>query len=386
MSTSSPRSLHEQAEQPEELIDEAQQPTTSGRSPPRYANATGVQPKLPLQEYRNADDEAVKSAYSNTSLTGIRSLPNALQPEFRQKLYEDLVETAKLERQGKSPKKNHELQNASARPVSCKLREGTKIPAKYSPISGAFSTFTYMSSEYDREKLMARFEKLKNKLKQGANGDFVVRATPSAPKSAPAFNEFEYVEVPYEMTEETRKSMEALIKTQCIDGPFVAGGKYKTVDNLKGLCSECIRAIAAQLSNDWPTSFLQVFEDTLAGSLVITFDRTRASSEGDLSTYMNHMAKNSKLAADFLLAKDAIQWGLVDSESPAVFYVLWPPWVHHKALVPPQLAGPIPHNPVNFLETSGIAKASNRVPFGDLTPSGLLTTTNTGLFTRSLRF
>lgn len=361
-------------------------PTTSGRSPPRYAAPTGVQPKRPLQEYKNADDEAVKGAYSNTGHLGIRSLPNALHPEFRQKLYDELVDSGKNSNYGRSsPGRNEAAHNAS-RPLSLKSADGIKMPSKYSPVAGTFSTYEYLPSEYEREKLIARFEKLKNRLKQGASSDFVVRAPPTAPKSAPAFNEFQYVEVPYELTEETRRNLEALTRTQFIDGPFLPSGKYQSKDNLKGMLDECLRLVAAQLSNDWPTSFLQVFEDQSEGSIVITFDKGRAVIEGDLSAYMNHMAKNSLLVSQFHLSKDSVQWGLGDSDSPAVFYVYWPPWLHHRGVVTPELAGPAPQGKPSFLETGGIARASNRVPFGEVTASGLLVTTNTGLYTRSMKY
>ena len=64
--------------------------------------------------------------------------------------------------------------------------------------------------------------------------------------------------------------------------------------------------------------------------MVVSFDKSRAVSEGDLTSYMNTLAKRHHLVAAFHLLKDATQWGLVDADTGAVFYVLWPPWVRHK--------------------------------------------------------
>jgi hypothetical protein len=80
----------------------------------------------------------------------------------------------------------------------------------------------------------------------------------------------------------------------------------------------------------WPAA-PQVFEDR-NGSIVMSFDRARAITEGDLSSYMNTLAKASPMAAAYRLFKDASQWGLVDEETQAVFYVMWPPWVRHRCV------------------------------------------------------
>ncbi len=109
----------------------------------------------------------------------------------------------------------------------------------------------------------------------------------------------------------------------------------------------------------------QVFEDK-SGAIVVSFDRGSAVLEGDLSSYMQHMAKNHwlvsagsnsfphpygvagqgvptqvvKLAtecchgcaqtAEYRLTKDGSQWGIEDRETQSVFYLFWPPWVRHR--------------------------------------------------------
>jgi hypothetical protein len=43
--------------------------------------------------YINADAEEVANSFSIAAMVGIRSLPNALAPHFRQQLYQELVFT-----------------------------------------------------------------------------------------------------------------------------------------------------------------------------------------------------------------------------------------------------------------------------------------------------
>jgi hypothetical protein len=56
-----------------------------------------------------------------------------------------------------------------------------------------FATFDYMPTEYERQRIISKFERLQNKLAQVTPNEFVVKAPPSAPKGAPAFSEFLYV-------------------------------------------------------------------------------------------------------------------------------------------------------------------------------------------------
>ena len=45
---------------------------------------------VPNHVYKNAEQDAVRNAFSQRSFGGIRSLPNALAPDFRRSLYEEL--------------------------------------------------------------------------------------------------------------------------------------------------------------------------------------------------------------------------------------------------------------------------------------------------------
>ena len=114
-------------------------------------------------------------------------------------------------------------------------------------------------------------------------------------------------------------------------GPFVAGGRIDPGSMLRALADECMLGFCKLLSKDWPSAFLQVFEDG-TGAVVLCFDKSTAVTEGDLSAYMQNVVKNAALVAEYKLVKDASQWGLMDEATQSVFYVFWPPWVRHRYL------------------------------------------------------
>lgn len=110
---------------------------------------------------------------------------------------------------------------------------------------------------------------------------------------------------------------------------------------LRGRLGEAMLALARGLSADWPSSFLQVFEN-INHSVVVAFDSGAASSEGDLPAYMSRLAKFDATVLEYGLQKDAAQWGVIDDDSQSVFYVLWPPWAHHRPQLYDDLAGTLP--------------------------------------------
>ena len=310
-----------------------------------------------------------------------------------------------------------------------------QCPQTYHPPQ-SFASYDYMPSEYDRERIISKFERLKHKLAQVTPEEFIVKAPPPAPKGAPAFSEFHYDLTPpaeVSVTLITTTCIHALhIHTSCstsrstfsvqwlgilaslclclmqddkadevsggakppqkLSGPFLAGGKFDVGKNLRGLADHCMLSLCKQLSSDWPTAFLQVkteclnrsdcrrtpashicrlsrprspvasvchirllphplaasprhppphcspippssqvFEDS-SGAVVMCFDKERAVTEGDMSSYMQHFQKGSRIVAEYKLVKDGSQWGLVDTETGSVFFVLWPPWVRHRYL------------------------------------------------------
>ncbi|PNW83149.1 hypothetical protein CHLRE_06g308650v5 [Chlamydomonas reinhardtii] len=306
--------------------------------PPHHLSTTRVQPKGPLDACAaQSASEHVRTVWSTANICGIRSLPNALNPDFRERLYQELVAAAQRERAGDTSGDRGRRADLSygleGGPLAMPLSVGQKQVARIHPLSGMFTQFEYLPSEYDRVKLMGKFDRLKHKLSQTTPSEFVVRAPPAPPRGAPAFSEFAYVTDPAEAYDSSVLADNDVGRSRVVAGPFYPAGRPKSATSLKGRLDECMMGLCRQLSEDWPTGFLQIFEDS-NGSVVVSFDKSRAVSEGDLTSYMNTLAKRHHLVAAFHLLKDATQWGLVDADTGAVFYVLWPPWVRHKYLGP----------------------------------------------------
>jgi len=99
--------------------------------------------------------------------------------------------------------------------------------------------------------------------------------------------------------------------------------------DLRGRAEGCMMALCRLFTTDWPTAFLQVFEDR-SGAMVVAFDQLKAVAEGDLPAYMQQLVLHHCLVAEYKLTKDGTQWGLEDQESGSVFYLLWPPWQRHR--------------------------------------------------------
>ncbi|KAG2426311.1 hypothetical protein HXX76_013068 [Chlamydomonas incerta] len=306
--------------------------------PPHHLSTTRVQPKGPLDACAaQSASEHVRTVWSTANICGIRSLPNALNPDFRERLYQELVAAAQRERAGDTSGDRGRRADLSygleGGPLAMPLSVGQKQVARIHPLSGMFTQFEYLPSEFDRVKLMGKFDRLKHKLSQTTPAEFVVRAPPAPPRGAPAFSEFAYVTDPAEGYDSSVLADNDVGRSKVVAGPFYPAGRPKSAASLKGRLDECMMGLCRQLSEDWPTGFLQIFEDS-NGSVVVSFDKSRAVSEGDLTSYMNTLAKRHHLVAAFHLLKDATQWGLVDGDTGAVFYVLWPPWVRHKYLGP----------------------------------------------------
>ncbi|EFJ47320.1 hypothetical protein VOLCADRAFT_120968 [Volvox carteri f. nagariensis] len=289
--------------------------TRSGRPPPPiHMMPTHVQPKGPFDECTTqAALQHVRTVWSTSNICGIRSLPNALSPDFRHK-----------------PQLSYGLEGG---PLGMPLSVGQKQVARINPLAGMFTQFEYLPSEYDRVKLTGKYDRLRHKLAQTGPQEFVVRAPPSAVHGAPAFSEFSYTTDPVDSYSASMHADTDLARSKVVAGPFYPSGRVQAAKVLKGRLDECMMRLCKQLSDDWPNSFMQVFEDR-NGSVVASFHQPSAVQEGDLSAYMNTLAKRNHVMSTFQLTKDATRWGLVDEDSGAVFYVLWPPWVRHRYLGP----------------------------------------------------
>ncbi|GIL52861.1 hypothetical protein Vafri_8631 [Volvox africanus] len=306
-----------------------------GRPLPMHLMPTHVQPKGPLDECTvQAASQHVRTVWSTSNICGIRSLPNALSPDFRDRLYEELVQATHRDKTFLAPSHQAQLSyGVEGGPLGMPLSVGQKQVARINPLAGMFTQFEYLPSEYDRVKLSGKYERLRHKLAQTCPQEFVVRATPTSLHGAPAFSEFTYTTDPVDSYPASMHADTDLARSKVVAGPFYPSGRVSTAKVLKGRLDECMMRLCKQLGDDWPNSFLQVFEDR-NGSVVVSFQMSTAVQEGDLSSYMNTLCKRNHVVATYQLIKDATRWGLVDEGTGAVFYVMWPPWVRHRYLGP----------------------------------------------------
>uniref|UniRef100_A0A383WNY4 Uncharacterized protein n=1 Tax=Tetradesmus obliquus TaxID=3088 RepID=A0A383WNY4_TETOB len=380
----------------------------------QYMQTTAAQPKAPLQECPHADDEGIFSAFSPAGPgLGIRSLPNALMPSYRQQLFQQLVHAGKQRQAELHQQYQQQQQQQQCQPrhmsASCSgqhsdqqwpqcsskstpggfrgaFSASTKIPRRYSPNQGQFSTFIHISSEYERALVLQRFAKLSSKLAEVSPEAFVVKGCPLPTPHTPAFSELTYTPAAYQEVDHLGRvpSSQQQQRQLLVSGSFVPPGRSSSpVAALRAQSGDLLLQLERQLARDWPRSFMKVFLDT-EGAVVVSFHRAAAACEGDVGAYMAHQADQGGIMQEYRLARDPSRWGVVEGEAGAsLFYVLTPPWVRARREVPEELRGHIPPYDRPPYETNP-ARGFNRNPFGTTTAAGAYLSLNTRLFERTV--
>ncbi|KAI8466205.1 MAG: hypothetical protein J3K34DRAFT_524737 [Monoraphidium minutum] len=280
---------------------------------------TSVQPKAFLEECPHASAEGVAAAFSPAACAGIRSLPNALRPGFRELVYAQLVRlgraAAQQLRSGRAPGAG------AARPPPPKGLGGSSLlPGRFSSNRGLFGV---------------------------CEAEFVVRACPPGHKGVPAFAPFAFDSCPYVETDNLGRLPGRGQQARARGGAGARAPRYGTfvptgsraaspAAALKSRTGELLGQLAREVGRDFPASFLQVFQDS-RGAVVVSFSRGLAAAEGDVSAYMNRLARSGGTALQFRLCKDAARWGVVEDEGDTAFYALWPPWSPHRPKLPDSL-------------------------------------------------
>ena len=77
-----------------------------------------------------------------------------------------------------------------------------------------------------------------------------------------------------------------------------------------------------------PQPFLQVFENG-ASYVVVSFDTDAAVEEGDVTEYMNELARLNSVPGSWQLCKSAPHWGLVQV-LPPIIAMHAPQWTHRS--------------------------------------------------------
>ncbi|DBB12886.1 TPA: hypothetical protein ACH3X3_005647 [Trebouxia sp. C0006] len=297
-----------------------------------------------------ADLEVVADSWSKRSFSGIRALPQVLEHGFRQQSLCDTVSRGKQERQQRSQQASiqHNRLTSSCPAfydgpslrASHYMPKGTMRPSSWHIHSDNFGVWPYISSEYSREKEeLAKQKRIAHAL-QMSEKDFVVPSSVLPVKGLCCFGNYEYDLNPYPVERKSKQSTEAREKQKEI--PFYpAGYLHYPTDLLRSRFSrqECLAQLEQELAAAWPQAFLQVFENG-ALLVVVSFDAAVAEQEGDLTGYMNELARLNSVPGSWQLCKSTANWGQV--QGGVIHFTLKPTWVSNKVPVAANLSGALP--------------------------------------------
>ena len=296
-----------------------------GTDLPRYRHETHVQPKFVLSgdTDRNAEKDIIESAFNQGSFVGIRSLPNAFRPDFRQKLYE-LV----LSRKHQQSALSRSMDTSSKDLRACVSYSSEILPGqrKQIPFSGApraFSSFTYMSSEYDRPSEMSISQSRVERSRWVSDADFKVTALPQVPSSAGSFNEFHYAIDPYEAGEVSATSERNEMLTKRLFGPLRASGRAAANKQKKILRRECLSRLSDLFAADWGTDVFHSVTEDSGGFIVLKFFADKQTDMGldaakrhlrgrdrRVAAYVTNFCQRDSISDEFQLRRDTRRWGV----------------------------------------------------------------------------
>ena len=244
---------------------------------------------------------------------GIRSLPNAFDPDFRRRLFEVMVETVKDRTLQASTPHLFNTGLSASNPVLSAT--GFQPLAKVHPRSGDFTCAEYLTSEYDRARIAVKFERIKSKVACVSPKEFVVKSQPVPLKGTNSFSDFPRIPPSSErdvwLAHIHADKDEPPPTSPTRPRPFTAGGRVQLSTHLRGHADQVMNELGRLLQEDWPKSFHTCFIEDSTQAIVACFDEVQAAAEGDLSSYMHALAKSSHpVVSDYKLAKDGMQWGV----------------------------------------------------------------------------
>lgn len=295
---------------------------------PRYRHDTHVQPKIVLNgdTDRNAEKDYIENAFNQGSFVGIRSLPNAFRPDFRQKLYELVL--SRKHRQQSALSRSIGMSDNDLRTSVSYSREILPGQQKQIPFSGApraFSSFTYMSSEYDRPSEMSISQSKVERSRWVSDADFKMTALPQVPRSAGSFNEFHYAIEPYEAGEVSATSERNEMLTKRLFGPLRAAGRAAANEQKKILRRECLSRLSDLFAADWGDDVFHSVSEDSGGFVVLKFfaAKQRAADVADrrkrllrgrdrsVAAYVTNFCQRDAISDEFQLRRDTRRWGVL---------------------------------------------------------------------------
>ena len=212
---------------------------------------------------------------------------------------------------------------------------GFRTITKVHPRSGDFSTSCFLSSEFDRERIAAKFDRLKSKVACVSPKEFIIKRSPIPLQGTNCFSQLPRVPPSPERdvwlshihADNDKDGLRPSTSPNRPSQPFSAGGKVQVSTHLRGHADHVMSALGKLLQEDWPQSFHTCFIEDASQAIIACFDEVQAAQEGDLSSYMMMLAKSSHpVMSDYHLVKDGVQWGVRDADTASRFYAFWPPW------------------------------------------------------------
>mmetsp|Transcript_28492 Transcript_28492/g.93085 ORF Transcript_28492/g.93085 Transcript_28492/m.93085 type:complete len:346 (-) Transcript_28492:418-1455(-) len=335
--------------------------------------------------YRNEAQDVVRTAFK-PGFNGIRSLPNAITPSFRQQAHEDMLQSARSGQSATASLTARARARIAQRPgpkvtgtpapLSEPVAMGQRKPGQFTSTPKMFTIYDYQPDEFEREREIKRQETEKSKSQWIVKEDFKRTALPPVPKSAGSFNEFEYAIDPFELKDEQLKAERLERNMKTLHGPVRAAGHASPGEQCKMRRDEALGQLERVLKADWAEGFLRVFEDDL-GLIVCCFDKDKV--KGDLSTYMNQLFRTNDTVTQYKLKKDPVRWGIAEKGVSNVYYIFIPPWVHVRIEPDLNLPKPDPFQPEPAL-------VSSRIPFAPQTSGGNLVHVHVRTFNRSFKY
>eukprot|EP00741_Cyanophora_paradoxa_P019545 tig00021127_g18867.t1 len=215
---------------------------------------------------------------------------------------------------------------------------GARIPSERSPLSDAFSTFTYEASEFDRPHQLAvaqMKEAAEKRRRMAKEGEFAYRRPPAPVMGEMAFGRIAYYEDPYEAAELLqREGLRAA--REAVRRPFVAGSEGDAGSpamQARIRVGEAVARLERSFRADWGEALAGVAEEQPGGCILAAFHAPRASP--GLAAYMAQQARIHPAVAEFHLRKEGARWGALSESRDFVLYSFVPPWARTSRASPP---------------------------------------------------
>lgn len=145
------------------------------------------------QDYPNVDAETIRNAFSpNAMACGIRTLPNALAPDFRSKLMEEVISRSKYFFSHGHGHPSLPSGSYFEEPVTA----FGSPPRKEHPLNNTFSMYRYEPSPYNAARVAAQQHRRTQAWRYG-DSEFKVAVPPMPVGAQTAFNSYEYPHEPY---------------------------------------------------------------------------------------------------------------------------------------------------------------------------------------------